>query len=418
MPPKARELSAVEVNRLTHHGGSGNLMTAVGGVPGLYLQITPEGARSWVLRILIGSKRRDMGLGPADEVSLKQAREKAREAREQVRQGVDPIADRLDRRAAMTARLSRMTFEGAFKAYAEDKLSELATDRDRARWKSSVERFAVPQIGSKPIDDLTIHDILRVLKPIWTEKAETARKLRARVEAIISWAIVHGHRKSDDNPARLRGNLDQILPKHSAVAKTVNQPAISIADAPLWFAALRKRNGTSSAALQFLALTAVRSGNVRHVEWSEVDEGAKVWSIPADKMKTARPHTVPLSGEAMKIIQAQPMLDDSPYVFAGGRGRPLSDMSLSAVMRKLHAAELDADRKGWVDKNSGRPAVAHGLRSTFRDWAAETGVDRDIAEIALAHSVGSAVERAYRRTDLRELRRAVMSDWETFLMGG
>lgn len=229
----------------------------------------------------------------------------------------------------------------------------------------------------------------------------------------MAWATVAGHR-TGDNPARWRGNLDAILPKPTKVAKGENHPALKLDDAARWFTALRQRDGVSARALEFVAVTACRSGEVRGATWAEFDLDAGLWTIPASRMKASREHRVPLTAEAVALLKALPRLEGSDFVFPAPRGGMLSDMALTAVMRKLHAA----DSEGFTDRASGRPAVPHGLRSTFRDWCAErTEYPREMAEIALAHTVGSDVERAYRRSDMVERRRAMMAAWQRFLRG-
>lgn len=428
MPKIVPELSPIELKRLSHPGkGRNNALHAVGGVSGLYLQITPSGARSWILRTTIGGKRRDLGLGGYPDIGLAQARERAREAKDKVWRGIDPIEERKATRAALAAAQKRgLTFGKAFEKYAEAKLSELGTEADRTRWKSSIERYVLPHVGDLLVDDLTVQDMLRVLEPVWHDKTETASRVRSRIEAILSWATVAGHR-TGDNPARWRGNLDALLPKPGRIADKGNQPAVALDEAAAWFAALRKREGIAARALEFLTLCASRSGEVRGATWAEVDAKAKVWTISADRMKAERAHRVALSDEALSILEAMPKRAESPFIFAAARGGQLSDMTISAVMRRMQAdaerkaneAGHDVEKAGWRDPRSGRPAVPHGLRSTFRDWAAErTDHPRDMAEIALAHRVGSEVERAYRRGDMIEKRRQMMADWAHFLGGG
>lgn len=416
MPKVVRELSPIEVKRLKHPGKGLNAMLAVGGVSGLYLQITPSGARSWILRTTVGTKRRDLGLGAYPEVGLSQARERAREAKDKVWRGIDPVEERKASKAAMTALQKRgMTFETAFNQYADARLSELGSDADRIRWKSSIERFVLPHIGDMLVHELAVQDMLRVLQPIWHDKTETASRVRSRIEAILSWATVGGYR-TGDNPALWRGNLNALLPKPAKITAKGNQPAVAMTDVALWFAALRQRAGVAARALEFATLCASRSGEVRGATWAEIDLRAKIWTISAERMKADREHRVALSGPAAAIIEAMPRMEASPFIFAAPRAGQLSDMTISAVMRRMQADEVKAGRSGWLDQRSGRPAVPHGLRSTFRDWAAEqTDYPRDMAEIALAHRVGSEVERAYRRGDMIEKRRQMMADWAQFL---
>ena len=276
------ELSPIMVKRLVHPGGRGNAMFAVGGLAGLYLQITPGGARSWILRATVGRKRRDMGLGSYPTVTLAQARERAREAKDQIYRGVDPIEERKAVRAALEAAQKRgLTFAAAFEGYAAAKLSELGSDADRTRWRSSIERYALEPIGGLLVDDLTVQDMLRVLQPIWSTKTDTASRVRSRIESILSWAIAAGHR-TGENPALWRGNLDALLPRPGRISAGGNHPAVPIGCAPAWFAALCQRDGVAAQALVFLTLCAGRSGEVRGMTWAEVDQAAGVWTISAE----------------------------------------------------------------------------------------------------------------------------------------
>ena len=399
-------------------------MVAVGGVVGLYLQITPSNAKSWILRTTVGAKRRDIGQGSFPDVSLAQAKERARHDKEKIRQGIDPIEERNAGRLALAAaQARRLTFRKAAEGYASATLRELGSESDRIRWRSSIERYVLPRLGDMEVSDLATRDIVAVLQPIWHEKTETASRVRARIEAILAWATVAGHR-SGENPARWRGNLDQILPRPSKIKDKNNHPALAIKDAAAWFAALRERNGVGAKALQFLSLCASRSGEVRGVTWDEIDLANAIWTIPAERMKADREHVVPLSTAAIEIIQTMPRREDSSYVFAGSKGGMISDMTLSKVMRDMQNQAQAAASKtgedpgmaGWRDPRSGRPAVPHGLRSTFRDWVGELTVyPREMGEIALAHQVGSDVERAYRRGSKLEKRRRMMTDWAEFL---
>lgn len=417
MPKLAKELTALDVKRLRHPGHGRNVQIAVGGVSGLLLQILPTGARTWILRARVGGRRREIGLGGFPEVPVAQARERARIAKDEIRGGIDPVAQRKARRAALAAQQRRgMTFADAVNRFLEAKLAEFGNEKHRKQWRSTLDTYASPVIGAALVSEIGVHDVARVLEPIWTTKTETASRLRGRIESVLAWATVAGHR-AGDNPARWKNNLDAVLPKPGRVAKVENHPALSLTDVPTWFSALRERKGAAARALEFLTLCASRSGEVRGATWSEFDLDAGLWTIPAARMKAAREHRVPLTDEAVAIVRAMPRLSD--FVFAAPRGGALSDMALSAVMRRMQETETAAGRAGWLDPRSGRPAVPHGLRSTFRDWVSEaTEYPRDMAEIALAHSVGSEVERAYRRGDQLEKRRAMMANWAAFLGGG
>jgi integrase len=413
MPKRAREWTALDVKRAAHPGRHArNIMKPVGGVAGLQLQISPNGAKSWLLRTVVGEKRRAVGLGPYPEVSLAHARDKAAQAKAKIAEGIDPIEERKAVRAALIAAQKRgLTFATAVDRYLDAKLSEFRNDKHRKQWRSTLDCYASPHLGSMLVDNIELPDILRTMEPIWHEKTETASRLRGRIEAVLNWATVAGHR-TGDNPARWKGNLDALLPKPSKIAKVIHQPALAIDDAASWFADLRSRDGIATRALEFMALTVARSGEIRGALWSEIDKSNAVWIIPAERMKAQREHRIPLTQTAIALLSDLPRLDDVPFLFPNARGGMLSDAALSACMKRIHEARRES---GYCDPQSGRPAVPHGLRSTFRNWAAERGYPRDMSEIALAHTVGSEVERAYRRTDMLERRRVMSEAWGEFL---
>lgn len=416
MPKVAAELSANDVKRASHPGGSQPYHSiAVGGVSGLLLQISATGAKSWLLRTVIADRRRAIGLGSYPEISLAEARKRAQEAKEKVRSGVDPIEEKKAARFALLACSEPpMTFDQAVAIYLEIKGGELSNAKHRQQWQSTLREYAFPALGAIPVAQITPQDVLRVLRPIWAEKAPTAMRLRQRIEAVLSWATAAGHR-AGDNPARWQGNLRELLPRPRSIDPLRHHPAIAIKDLPAWYAGLCQQTGTAAQALRFLSLTVARSGEVRASTWDEIDINAGIWTIPAARMKTGRDHRVPLSPAALAILEAAPKV--SPYVFPAVRGGPLSDVAIAKVMRDLQAGAESEGQSGWLDPRSKRPAVPHGLRSSFRDWAAEAGIDRDLAELALAHTVGSAVERAYRRTDLFDRRREVFCRWQAVLEG-
>ena len=385
---------------------------------GLYLRVTGAGSKQWVQRVMARGKRQELGLGSPPVVTLAMARQAALENKRAFYEGRDPLAERRDARGGLT-------FADAMDKYLAAKLHEFRNEKHKRQWRSTLDTYAVPTLGPKLVSEIVTQDVLKVLHPIWQSKTETAKRLRGRMEAVLSWATVAGHRKGD-NPARWKGNLSEILPKPSKVAKTGNQPALALADVPPWWAELARREGMAARALQFLTLTAARSGEVRGMTWAEIDFPAKgaatsatsaTWTIPASRMKARRPHRVALTPEAVEILESLPRMDGTPYVFFAPRGGVLSDMSISAVMRRMQEAEVKAGRAGYVDPQNARPAVPHGLRSTFRQWAAEQGYPRDMAEIALAHFIGSDVERAYQRSDMLERRRDMMASWAAFLRG-
>lgn len=430
MPKVAKELGPLDVKRLVHTGAKGSAFFAVGGVTGLYLQLTPKGGRSWVLRTVVGKKRTDIGLGGYPTVTLAQAREKAREARDKLERGIDPVAER---RAAkerlIAARRKGMTFEDAVEKALAAKLDAFKNEKHRDQWRNTLVQYAVPIIGSLPLQEIDTAAVLRVLSQevrdkagklegtLWQARTETASRLRGRIEAVLSWATVAGERFGD-NPARWAGNLKELLPAASKIAVEGNQPALGLDDAARWFAYLRKREGFGARALEFVALTAARSGEVRGATWEEIDLQKGLWVVPATRMKMKREHRVPLSPAAITLLDALPRLEGNPLVFSASRGGMLSDMTLSATMRRMHESELATGGIGYLDPRSKRPAVPHGLRSTFRDWVAErTAYPSEMAEVALAHRISNAVEAAYRRGDMIEKRRGMMETWSNFLSG-
>jgi integrase len=418
VPKIAAELTALDVKRLTHPGGKRNVLFAVGGVPGLHMQITPNGGRSWVLRVKVGNIRRDIGLGGFPGVTLAMARDKAREARTKIENGIDPVEERKAVKAALVAAQRRgLTFADAVDKCLSIKLGEFKNAKHRQQWENTLATYATPELGKMLVQDITTQDVLRVLQPIWTDKTETASRLRGRIETVLSWATVAGHR-TGDNPARWAGNLKELLPSPSKVANEGNHPALSLDDATRWFAALQGREGFGSRALEFLTLTATRSQEVRCALWDEIDMDKALWVIPAVRMKVKKEHRVPLSDRAVTLLKALPRLKDNPIVFPAARGGQLSDMTLSETMRRMHEDEVASGGTGFIDQKSKRPAVPHGLRSTFRDWVSErTNYPGDLAEVALAHKISNAVEAAYRRGDMIEKRRRMMEDWSQFVTG-
>ncbi|MCC5960015.1 MAG: integrase arm-type DNA-binding domain-containing protein [Rhodobacteraceae bacterium] len=418
MPKIAEELTALDVKRLAHPGGKRNILFPVGGVTGLYLQVTPKNGRSWVLRVMVGKLRRDIGLGGFPAVTLSQARDKAREARDKIERGIDPVEERKAVKAALIAAQRRgLTFADAVDRALAAKLDAFKNPKHRQQWENTLATYATPDLGKMLVQDITTQDVLRVLQPIWASKTETASRLRGRIEAVLSWATVAGHR-TGDNPARWAGNLKELLPAPSKVAKEENQPALTLEDAPRWFASLQKLEGFGSRALELAALTATRSQEVRGAVWEEIDLDQALWIIPGVRMKKEREHRVPLSPRAVELLRALPKLEGNPLVFPAARGGQLSDMTLSATMKRMHESDISQGGAGYLDRVSKRPAVPHGLRSTFRDWAAEmTTYPGEMAEVALAHKISNAVEASYRRGDMIEKRRRMMADWADF-MGG
>lgn len=394
MPKKAKELSPIEVKRLTKPG-----LHAVGGVAGLLLQVTPTAARSWILRATVGSKRRDIGLGGYPDVTLAQARQRAREARDLIRQGIDPVEERRAAKSALLAAQAKgITFDECARQFLADKTAEFSNPKHAAQWSSTLEAYATPVIGKLPVSAVELAHIVKILKPIWQTKTETASRVRGRIESVLAWATVHGFREGD-NPARWRGNLDAVLPKPTKLKKIQHHKALPWQEINPFIQGLRQRKGTAARAVEFLILTAVRSGELRGATWDEIDMDTKTWTIPAERMKAGREHTVPLCNDAITLLNALPRFEDNNLVFPGARGGVLSDVGLTKPIRAM-----------------GHKETVHGFRSTFRDWCAEsTNYPNEVAEMALAHTIGNAVEKAYRRGDLLAKRTRLMADWCKFI---
>lgn len=394
MARKAKELGPLAVQRLTKPG-----MHAVGGVAGLYLQVLPSGGRSWVLRAMVGGRRRDMGLGGFPDVTLAGARESARRAREKIDDGYDPIEERKARKSALRSAAARVvTFEEAAKAYIATHEDSWRNAKHRQQWENTLEVYAFPKIGKLSVRDIDVAHVLSVLEPIWKDRTETATRLRGRIERVLGWATSRGHREGL-NPARWRDHLDQQLAAPGKISKAVHHAALPIDGVAAFMAELRLADGTGARALDFVILTAARSGEVRGARWSEIDLASKVWTVPGERMKAGKEHRVPLSPSAIALLSKLPRIAGTDLVFPAPRGGPLSDMTLTAVLRRMKV-----------------PATAHGFRSTFRDWAAErTNYPRDVAEMALAHTIGDKVEAAYRRGDLFDKRARMMAEWARFI---
>ena len=358
---------------------------------GLYLYVQSSGARSWVQRIVIHGRRHDIGLGSAQLVPLAEAREQALSNRKFARLGGDPLAEKR-RREAMP------TFAEASRRVLEQKQDGWREGRHAQSWWMSLERYAFPRIGARPVSDVTGAEVLDVLTPIWHRKPPTARRVRERIRAVLEWAVAMELRA--DNPCDRIGSV--LRPQHAAVEHMVALPHREVAGA---VAAVRAWDGAEVVKLAFelLVLTAARWGEVRGARWSEIDVAESVWTIPAQRMKANRSHRIPLCGRAMEILDAARSLSagGGPLVFPGRRGAPLAEKGLRRVLQRLEIA-----------------AVPHGFRSTFRDWAAEeTEHRREVIEAALAHVVQNPVEAAYARSDLFERRRRLMDDWSAYVNG-
>ncbi len=353
---------------------------------GLYLRISKTGGKSWILRCRVHGVKRDIGLGGVAMVSLADARTKATEMRTVARSGGDPLAERNRAKGIPT-------FEEAARSVWREQIETTArNEKHKAQWINTLRDYAFPIIGSRRVDAIRSGDILRVLQPIWLEKPETARRVRQRLRTVFDWSIAAQHREIS-NPL---AGIEKALPKQGDKAK--HHTALPYADLPELMERLASAEGVGAMAVRFAILTATRSGEVRGARWSEIDLDAAVWTIPGERMKAKEEYRIPLTAEVLEVLNQARGLDGD-LVFPGRRrGRPLSDMSLTAVLKRLNV-----------------PVTVHGFRSTFRDWASErTNVPREIAEMCLAHTVGGAVERAYARSDLFDKRRDLMERWARF----
>ncbi|MCG5547540.1 tyrosine-type recombinase/integrase [Halorhodospira halochloris] len=401
MPKRAKELSAVEVRRIQKPG-----LHAVGGVAGLHLRVTATGASTWILRAKLGSKRRDFGLGPYPDVSLGQARERARELKDQIWQGRDPIAERQAAKAELQAQQAReLTFAEAARKCHQAKVPEFKNAHSAKIWLTRLENHAFPVIGHINVHEIDLALVRKVLDPIWLEKPETASRVRQYMEAVLTWAMVSGYREGE-NPARWQGNLKEVMPNPRKTHKVQHQPALPWDQAPAFLVEVRKQNGIGARALEFIIYTAARSGEVRGARWEEVDFEQRLWTIPGDRMKGGKPHQVPLNDAAVGLLQKQAHITEGPWLFTAPRGGVISDATISKVTKKL----------GWKEPSSGRVIVPHGMRSTFKDWARNcTSYSDEVSELQLAHVHDSATRAAYARDGLLEQRRQLMAQWACFL---
>ena len=368
---------------------------------GLILHVVTAERRNWLLRYMRAGKERVMGLGSAAVVSLDEARERAQAARKLLAAGIDPIdARQAEQAAAQAEQAKRITFAEAATQYIAAHEAGWRNPKHRQQWRNTLTSYAEPILGAIPVGDIDANLVLRALAPIWHSKPETATRVRSRIELVLDYATARGWR-TGTNPAIWRGNLKLMLPARAKVRAVKHHAAVDWREAPGFMAALRERDGMGARALEFAILTAARSGEVREARWSEIDLTRALWTLPAARMKGGREHRVPLSDAALAVLEAQAKLrDDSGLVFHGHRpGVPMSDMTLTAVLRRMGRGDL----------------TAHGFRSSFRDWVADNGKPADLAEAALAHAIGDKTVAAYHRSDLFDPRRRLMADWADYL---
>lgn len=354
---------------------------------GLFLYVKPTLARSWVLRYQVQGRRHDLGLGAYPDVTLAMARQKAMDARRMILEGDDPIAKR--------RQAQPKTFKDAALELIESKRSGWKNAKHAAQWTSTLEAYVFPTLGPMQVTKIATADVVGALKPIWSQKPETANRVRQRIEAVLDYASALGIREGD-NPARWRGHLDNLLPKPTKVRAVQHHPALPHADIADFMDELSKRKGVSARALTFTILTAARSGETRGMTWAEVDLDNGVWTIPAQRMKAAKEHRVPLSLNAIAQLGEQGADTDLVFGSETKAGKPISDMSMTALLRRMEYDNI----------------TVHGFRSTFRDWAGEsTSFPREVIEAALAHGIKDKAEAAYARSDLFEKRCELMQAW-------
>ncbi|MEY4351716.1 MAG: hypothetical protein RL078_1795 [Bacteroidota bacterium] len=417
MPKIAKQLSDLQVRRITRVGWH-----AVGGVAGLLLQVrkpSKEGAqapKSWILRVKVGEERQPIGLGSYPQVSLAVAREQAAKLVLDARQGINLKVQRQQQRSAFIAASSKnKTFKECAEAYMQAHSSDYTNDKHRKQWSATLVTYAYPLIGNMLVADITMRDVLRVMEQettvdektkgkLWYVKTETAKRLLGRIKTVLDYATVNEYR-SGTNPAQWTGYLSTQLPSPKKLQKVEHHAAVPYQKMGEFMVNLRKLDSISAKALDFLILTAVRSGSVRLAEWSEIDYDKKLWIIPAEHTKARQEHRVPLQPQAIKLLKSLPIMAGTNIVFPSPSGKALSDMALSQLMRGMkERGEMTVD------------AVPHGFRSSFRDWAAEqTAYPDEIRKAASGHTLGDAVKEAYQRTDLLDKRRNLMNEWAKFL---
>jgi len=369
---------------------------------GLHLLVKESGARSWVYRFMLSGKSRDIGLGTAgpDGISLADARDARDALRLKVKAGIDPLEERQREAAealaaAQAAHVAGITFKAVAETYIGANEGSWRNDKHRQQWKNTLATYVYPVIGQLPVAEVGTAHVLQILEPIWKAKAETASRVRGRIETILDAAKARGYREGE-NPARWRGHIAQILPVRSRLTRG-HHKAMLYEAIPAFVGALHQREAVAALALEFTILTAARTGEVIGAKWDEVDLEKAIWTIPASRMKAGKEHRVPLSPRTVEILKATQGLRKE-WLFPASKGGCMSGMAMSMLLRRMN-----------VD------VTVHGFRSGFRDWSAEcTGYAHEVAEMALAHTIENKVERAYRRGDLFDKRRRLMDDWATY----
>lgn len=371
---------------------------------GLRLVVRASGAKSWVLRYQLHGKRREMGLGSLDNVSLKRARAETGVQRKLILQGVDPVTERQriqreQKTIMQRKKVEKVIFSDVADDYIQAHREGWRSAKHAQQWENTLRQYADPVIGDKAPCEITTDHVLEILRPIWLEKPETASRVRNRIELVLDAAKARELRKGE-NPARWRGHLDKLLPKRSKVRQVKHHNALPWAELPEFIQEVSKREGLAFRAMELAILTATRTSEVLGATWDEIDFSAKAWTIPGERMKAGKAHRVPLASPVVVLLKSLPRVDDNPHLFPGQRkGRSLSNMAMLMALRRIERGDL----------------TVHGFRSSFRDWAGEaTPHPRDVCEQALAHSLGDSVEAAYRRGDLFEKRKSLMADWAAY----
>jgi len=386
-------LTALQAKRATKAG-------LLGDGKGLYLRVGDSGSKSWVLRYMLDGRAREMGIGSYYDLSLADARERARGFRKMVKDGVDPIDDRRVRRALLRAERAKvMTFRQCAEAYIVTHQASWRSQKHTAEWTRTLEVYVYPVFGATPAQVIDVGLVMKVLDGIWLAKPETAGRIRGRIEAILDWATARGYREGD-NPARWRGHLENLLPRKSKLRPVQHHAALPYAELGAFMADLRQQNGIGARALEFAILTAARTAEVIGARWDEINFGEKLWTVPAARMKAGREHRAPLSHATIEILEKMQAIRTDEFVFPGSRsGHPISNMAMTMVLRRMGRGDL----------------TVHGFRSSFRDWTADqTNFPREVAEMALAHAVSDKVEAAYRRGELLRKRRQLMEAWARY----
>ncbi len=381
---------------------------------GLYLRVQASGLKSWIFRYQLNGRRREMGLGSIAAKSVPEARAEAAECAKQVHAKIDPIDARrqqLEQQAAAQQKIEaeRITFRTLADDYIKTHRAGWKNAKHADQWTNTLTTYAYPIIGDKAVAAITTEDVIKILSPIWAKKTETASRVRSRIELVLAFGKAKKLRDGE-NPATWRGHLDAVFPKPGKVKPVRHHPALAYTRMPAFIQALSSEDYIGARALKFLILTASRSNEARLARWPEFDLDMRIWTIPAERMKAKKEHRVPLSTGTIALLKSIPAVEGCDYVFLGDKkDRPLSDMTLTAIIRRMNTR---GDEPVWIEDKTKKPIVPHGFRSSFRDWAAEvTHFPHELAEMALAHTVDDKVEAAYRRGDMFEKRRALMQDW-------